>query len=334
MRLAGSAGLVLAALATVAAAASRDALPGALATTALTGAAVLAWAVHAHDPERPGPDLLGLGAAALVGLALGMALALPPAPQPTWLAAVVAAAGLALGLAVLGSIDMPAVAATAASATWASWAWLVTAHEPFDAAGDTQAQLALLCGLVAVISLVAAWWWPWAGWAGALLGVAALGLAEPDLPEVVESVSLPFGALLLAAGLLWHRLRPGPSLVWLGPAVAVALLPSALATWVAPWAWGDPGADLTWPAVRLGGVLLAGVVGAIAGARWRLGGLLLPAAAALGITALGQLISGLANLPRWVGLGLAGALLIVAGARIEALRREGRRAAAWVGELR
>jgi peptidoglycan/LPS O-acetylase OafA/YrhL len=72
----------------------------------------------------------------------------------------------------------------------------------------------------------------------------------------------------------------------------------------------------------------------VVGARWRLGGLLLPGAAALVIIALAQAYSGLSNLPRWIGLGIAGTLLIVAGARVEALRREGRRAAAWVGDLR
>ncbi len=342
MQLAGWAGLLVAGLGVAAAASSRDSLPGALATTALSAAAVVALALHARSRATgqhtsspfDATALLGLAAAALVGGALGMALALPPEPQPRWLAAVVAAAGLALGLALLGGLDEQAPAIVAAGATWACWAWLQVTLGPFDDATGTEAQLALLCALVAAIALVCAWWLPWAAWVGALLGMAALGLADPDLPEVVEAVSLPFAALLLAAGLLWRRLRPGPSLLWLGPAVTVALLPSAFATWGAPWAWGDPSADLTWPAVRLGGVLLLGVIAAVAGARWRLGGLLLPAAAALGVAALGQLLSGLANLPRWVGLALAGTLLIVAGARIEALRREGHRAATWVGELR
>ena len=81
-------------------------------------------------------------------------------------------------------------------------------------------------------------------------------------------------------------------------------------------------------------MLVAGVAAVIAGARWRLGGLLIPGAVALVVAALGQLARGLATLPRWIGLAIAGTLLIAAGARIESLRRAGRRAAGWVGRLR
>ena len=70
------------------------------------------------------------------------------------------------------------------------------------------------------------------------------------------------------------------------------------------------------------------------GGRWQLGGLLIPGAVALVIAALGQLSRGLATLPRWIGLAIAGTLLIVAGARVEALRRSGRRVIGWVGQLR
>ena len=47
-----------------------------------------------------------------------------------------------------------------------------------------------------------------------------------------------------------------------------------------------------------------------------------------------QVWSGLASLPRWIGLGLAGTALVLAGARIEWLRGEGGRARAWLRELR
>ena len=43
---------------------------------------------------------------------------------------------------------------------------------------------------------------------------------------------------------------------------------------------------------------------------------------------------GLSNLPRWVGLAIAGTLLVLAGARIEWLRRESRRAVGWLEGLR
>jgi hypothetical protein len=65
-----------------------------------------------------------------------------------------------------------------------------------------------------------------------------------------------------------------------------------------------------------------------------LAGLLLPGAAAVAIAAAAQVWSGLASLPRWIGLGLAGTALVLAGARIEWLRGEGGRARAWLRELR
>ncbi|MCU0300248.1 MAG: hypothetical protein MUF35_01430 [Candidatus Nanopelagicales bacterium] len=344
MLLAGGAGLLVSGLGTAASASDRAALPGALVTTALTAAALVAWVLgeRAAVPPAPGTTtptfertgLLALGATALVGAALAMALALPPAPQPAWLALVVAAAGLALGLALLGLVGDRALAVVAAASTWLAWAWLrLNVVDPLGSSDVVQDQLALLAAAVAVIALVVAWWLPWTGWVGAVLGELALVLGDWEL-EAVEAYTLPFAALLLLAGLLWRRQRPGPSLHWLGPAVAAALIPSAVATLAAPWAWGDPGADTAGALVRLGAVLVAGVLAAVAGARWRLGGLLIPAAVALTIAALGQLVSGLANLPRWVGLGLAGILLIATGARVEALRREGHRAAAWVGGLR
>jgi hypothetical protein len=86
--------------------------------------------------------------------------------------------------------------------------------------------------------------------------------------------------------------------------------------------------------VRLGAVLVASVIATVLGARLHLGGLLIPASLALAITAMAQVWSGLSNLPRWVGLAIAGTLLVLAGARIEWLRREGRRAVGWVEGLK
>ena len=331
----------------VAPVAVRDALPGALLTTVLTATAVGLWAcvertaaAAAPTGARPGrglASLLPLATAALVGACVGMVLAIPPDPQPVWLAAIVALGGLGVGLGALAIASDPALAVVGSAAAWASWAWLRVNSMPApEATSPVQDQLSLLAALVAVVAFVAAWWLPSAGWAGALLGMAALALSpfSPAEAVAVEAYSLPFAALLLLAGVLWRRLRAGPSLQWLGPAVAMALLPSALATWLAPWAWGDPGDDTGSHLIRLGAVLVVGVTGAAVGARLHLGGLLLPSALALTIAALAQLVSGLANLPRWLGLGIAGILLIAAGARLEVLRREGRRAVTWVGQLR
>ena len=158
-------------------------------------------------------------------------------------------------------------------------------------------------------------------------------LAPITWPDPVEVHTLTFAALLLAAGLLWRHRGPTPSLQWLGPAVAMALIPSAVATWVAPWALDASDLGTTGHLIRLGAVLVASVIAMVVGARMHLGGLLIPASLALSIAALAQVWSGLSNLPRWVGLAIAGTLLVLAGARIEWLRREGRRAVGWVEGL-
>ncbi len=353
MQVAGGIGLTASALATASAATARSSLPGALITTALVTVAFCAWAgverraaAGAHPVDAPalggrrtatsytGAGLIPLAAASLAGITVGLTLSMPEDPQPVWLAAVAALGGLAVGLVTLLLTEEWTLAVAGATTAWLTWAGLRVTHDPFTAAVDVGPQLSLLAALVAVMALVVAWWLPWAGWVGALLGVVAVALAPWDAPELVESYSLPFAGLLLVAGLLWRRQRPCPSLHWLGPAVGVALIPSALATWSAPWAAGSPYASGGEHLARLSVVLLASVAATVVGARWRLGGLLLPGAAALVIAALAQIYSGLSNLPRFVGLGLAGTLLIVAGARVEALRREGRRAAAWVGDLR
>jgi hypothetical protein len=152
-------------------------------------------------------------------------------------------------------------------------------------------------------------------------------------PDPIEVHTLAFAALLLLAGLLWRRRGPTPSLQWLGPAVAMALIPSAVATWSAPWAFDVSDLGTTAHLVRLAGVLVASVIAMIVGARLHLGGLLIPASLALAIAALAQVVSGLSNLPRWIGLAIAGTLLVLAGARIEWLRSEGRRAVGWVEGL-
>ena len=183
------------------------------------------------------------------------------------------------------------------------------------------------------MAFVAAWWVPVAGWIGALLGAVAMLLAPTVWPDPVEVHTLAFATLLLVAGLLWRRRGPTPSLQWLGPAVAMALIPSAVATWVAPWALDASDLGTTGHLIRLGAVLVASVIAMVVGARMHLGGLLIPASLALTIAAMAQVWSGLSNLPRWVGLAIAGTLLVLAGARIELLRREGRRAVGWLEGL-
>lgn len=331
LRIVGALGLLLAAAVTAAAATERDALPGAVVATAATAVAAGAWAVADRGRNR----LVALGAAALGGTTAALLLGLPPEPQPVWLAAAAALAGLGAGLVLWLLHPDRWLSGVAACAVWITWAALRIDAAP-DLVDDDAvvSQLSVLALLVGVVAFVVAWWIPACSWIGALLCFAALLLAPGTWEDPIEGYSLSFAALLLAAGLLWRRQGPTPSLQWLGPAVAVALLPSAIATWAAPWALDVSELGTTWHLVRLGGVLVAGVAAAVVGARLRLGGLLIPAAVALLTAASAQVWSGLSTLPRWVGLAIAGALLVVAGARIEHLRAQGRRAVGWVEGLR
>jgi hypothetical protein len=337
LRTVGTFGLLLSAAATASSALNREALPGAVVTTAATALAVGIWAALDRRAEDPGGRvrLLPLGAAALSGTTLALILALPEEPQPVWIAATVALAGLTVGLVIWVLRADARLAAVGACAVWIPWTAI-----RMDSATDlldgspVASQLSLLACLVALVAFVVAWWIPATGWIGALLGAAAILLAPTTWPDPIEAHTLAFAALLLLAGLLWRRRGPTPSLQWLGPAMAMALIPSAIATWSAPWALDVSSLSTTGQLVRLGVVLIASAIAVVIGARLHVGGLLIPSALALTIAALAQVWGGLSNLPRWVGLAIAGTLLVLAGARIEWLRREGRRAVGWVEGLK
>lgn len=329
----GTFGLFLSAAATAASALERDALPGAVATTAATALAMMVWAARDRHPDSRG--LPQIGAAALSGITVALVLALPAEPQPVWIAAAVALAGLTVGLVAWVLRADATLSAVGACSVWIPWAVtrMDSATDMLEG-NEVASQLSLLAALVALVAFVTAWWAPATGWVGALLGAAAVLLAPISWSDPIETLTLPFAALLLLAGLLWRRRGPTPSLQWLGPAVAMALIPSAVATWAAPWALDVSSLGTTGHLLRLGTLLIASVIAAVLGARLHLGGLLIPASLALSIAAMAQVFSGLSNLPRWVGLAIAGTLLVLAGARIEWLRHEGRRAVGWVEGLR
>jgi hypothetical protein len=321
-------------MATVPAALSREMLPGALVTAAATATAWCAWAWFDRDP------LVRAGAAALLGATTGLVLLLPSEPQPVSLAAIVGLLGITLGMLAHRLTGDDLATGLAATSVWVVWSFgRVTSLQPGVETRSVLDQLALLAVVVAVVGVLVARWAPWTAWMAALLAQFALVVVMPDTWDVVEVWTLPFAALLLGAGVLWRRYTPGNprSLIWLGPSVAMALLPSAVLTWAAPWVGGADGtgsSDVASALLRLAFVLVAGVAASVVGARLGLAGLLIPGAAAVAIAAAAQVWSGLASMPRWIGLGLAGTALVLAGARIEWLRGEGGRARAWLGELR
>jgi hypothetical protein len=116
------------------------------------------------------------------------------------------------------------------------------------------------------------------------------------------------------------------SLVVFGPAVTVALIPSAVAVWPDPWSAGS----LT----RFLVVMAVGTLLLLAGIRRSLLGVVVPAALALAIAAGAQIWETLDLFPRWVALTVVGGVLIVLGARIEALRRRGEQAQGWLHSMK
>lgn len=328
----GAFGFGISTLATAGAAMSQTHRVGALITTAAAALAVGAWAAR----DRGRTPVIQVGASALAGATVALVLSLPPEPQPVWLAAAVALAGFAVGL-VLWILDAQRSALAAGpSVVWLAWVALRVTAQPGAAtpSGLVTEQLSLLAALVGLLSFVLAWRVPALAWLGAVLGTAALALAPITWGDPLELFTLPVAALFLGAGLLW--LRPGgvPSIQWLAPAVTIALVPSAVGTWLAPWAVDLSAEAISTHLLRLAALLIVTVAIVIAGTRLHLAGLLVPAAAALVILSGAQVWSGLSTLPRWTALALAGTLLVVTGARLERLRDRGRQAVDWAGALR
>jgi hypothetical protein len=174
--------------------------------------------------------------------------------------------------------------------------------------------------------------WPMAWIAAALASVAVWAAVEQrtlaPLGELaLEGRTLPAAALLLIAGLAvrWLRGRGG-SLAVAGPALLMALGPATVAA-VGESRMGD---SATRPVV----VILVGVLLAAAGAGARLRAPVLIGGAAGVITGLAQLSTVIDLVPRWVVLGIGGALLLAAGFGYEALFRVGRHAVTAARGLR
>lgn len=162
-------------------------------------------------------------------------------------------------------------------------------------------------------------------WFGAAL-VWLIYPLEADESRFFEEPSLLLAALLLVAGLVARRDGTRNSGIIYGPALTVALIPPALMSWYEPWS--EPAL------IRFAIVMVVGVGLLVLGARRRLLGLVIPATAAVAITATAQIYAGLDLLPRWLALAFAGAALIAIGARLEWVRERGRHTEQWLQTLR
>ncbi|MCH1867897.1 SCO7613 C-terminal domain-containing membrane protein [Nocardioides sp. CFH 31398] len=175
-------------------------------------------------------------------------------------------------------------------------------------------------------------------WAAA--GVAAclargVHLVEAGTLEPVERVALGLGLLLVVAGTGWAlsvRRYAGTWLTtaaWLLPGLLVGLVPGALVALAVTW---DDGWSA--PLVRSLAYTVVGALLLAAGARTRTSALVVAGEVLLVVCALAHLGAAAREVPQWVVLAAAGALLLAVGARWEQLRGRGSAAVGWVGSLR
>lgn len=158
---------------------------------------------------------------------------------------------------------------------------------------------------VAVVGLTAATW---------------VELLEADVSRL-EAYTVPCALLLLAAGLWSHRELGDRSWTVAGPALLVALVPSAAATAVT-----DDLARALLTVTVATAVLVAG-----AWRRWQaLVGVGAGAAAFVAVTQLGPYTL---HAPRYLTLGTLGILLLLVGARYEQRRDNARQALSWLASL-
>lgn len=210
--------------------------------------------------------------------------------------------------AALGASAVAVFGLAQASAQAEAWPYAVAALCGLE--GLIAALYAMLRGrrTVVVIAVLA-----WTAMVWTLLAEARV--------DTLEAYTLPLAALTLAAG-LWLR-RPAGLSSWLsvGPAAAIALLPSALA------AMDDPGLARPLLTVVAGAAVLAlGVA-----LRWQ--ALVVIGALATALVAVGQLAPYALGAPRWITLGVTGAVLLALGARYERRRRDAQRMVHWLATL-
>ena len=151
-------------------------------------------------------------------------------------------------------------------------------------------------------------------------GATWIELLDADVTRL-EAYTLPLAILLLAAGLWSHRELGDRSWLTAGPALAVGLLPSALATAVVDEL---PRALLT---VIAGAALLA--LGAWR--RWQ--ALVVLGAVAAALVAVTQLGPMTLRAPRYLTLGTVGVALLLIGARYEQSRANARHAVSWLSSM-
>ncbi|WP_019145578.1 SCO7613 C-terminal domain-containing membrane protein [Aeromicrobium massiliense] len=268
------------------------------------------------DRDRVLAPAAGLSTLA-AGTAVVLAVRLVTEQDRAWTLAAVLAGAVVLGAALLATgLLRTAVQAAAVPLVLVGLA-----------AAPTTGWAALLWCLLGVALVLVSWrvergpWWRLAG--AVALGISyVLRLVASDV-EVVEAYTAPFAAVLLVAGVLAMRRRPAlHSEAALSAGLTLALLPTL------PYVLVDAA---SWRGLLLGLVALGALVAGLA-LHWRAP--LVAGAVVLALVALASLGPYALVLPRWLLLGVLGALLLAAGVAWESAVRAGRAVAGRLAAMR
>ncbi len=299
-----------------AAAASHEA--AALVATVFALALLVAFAVREREESAVAAATMAALAALLGGYAVvswGLVLAASADER---------AVALSLYAALVGVLAAPITRRTAARVCLEAAA-LVLAVLSLGLPGDDRAAAMVLTVIGTALCLVAVLNRDriLAGWAGAaVLGVATVIRVAVDV-RAPEVYTLPAAVLLLVAGVWLLRTEPGTSSITaLGSGLTLALLPSLLL------ALDEP------VSVRGAIVAVAAVVSLAVGVRLRLSAPFVAGALTTGVLALRHLEPIADAVPRWISLGLVGAILLAVGVTWEARRRNLTTAGRYLTALR
>ncbi len=315
-------------------------LVGAVLAIAGANALLARRSSHAESVDRTAAPLT---AAALIVALVPTALA---SIDGTW-ARYVAVAVAAIGLAIVpllrpATIDasLPRMSSALVATGFSALGLLTIAHTVDLVSVGALATGAELVRAVVIVALpaaaaVAAWMLATgrlrdavtaAGTGVTALSAGLLGLA--GIVDPIELVSLPLAACLLAIGAMRLSDQPASrSWPWLGPGVAVLLVPSLLAI--------DTAGEPLWRAVALGVVAAAVFVLALRlqlQAPFVIGGIVLLVHLLVQSWPLLELVGE--TVEWWVWLGLAGIAVIALGARYERRLQNVRTVAVRISHLR
>jgi flagellar biosynthesis protein FliQ len=309
---------------------------------ALAVAVILVIAARLVPLPRAARFVFSVAASAVLALPLALACVdlASPNGQANYFAAVLVAAVGALSAFAPRSVQTRLSVFNTDAFAVAVWvfggvgiATNVVYAPPTTAAAIVGTYLLLVAVSLAAATVVRRWYG--LGWVAAVTASAGwLFLFSTWTKQPIEFASVPIALMLLAAGLATWYLRQTDghatsSYVIFTPALAVALMPSVVATWIT--------SDLGHPGTRWFTLVVAATTLTIAGAVWRLAGIFVPAVAALVLALAPQLVAGgsqlLTVLPSWLFYAVIGIALIACAARLEWLRGAGRQSRRWFASL-